>query len=130
MTNIDLITNLGQNILESVSTRFKLAAPSLSSCALSIYFSQFYLCYCLVRIRCRYPIRVDLTQTITHSHWSQQQYSTGPWIHQLTLLFHKSVTLEYLNASITLYNASDKAMQLTEYCFSNLVSCCTHFSNL
>ena len=54
MTTIDLIINLGQDILESVTALFKLAAPSLSNCALSIYFSQFYLCYCLVRIRCRY----------------------------------------------------------------------------
>ena len=48
------IINLGQDFLASVTTLFKLAAPSLSSCALSIYFNQFYLCYCLVRIRCRY----------------------------------------------------------------------------
>ena len=54
MTSIDLIINLGQDVLESVTALFKLAAPSLSSCALSKYFSQFYLCYCLVRIRCRY----------------------------------------------------------------------------
>ena len=37
---------IGQDVLESATTLFKLAAPSLSSCALSIYFSQFYLCYC------------------------------------------------------------------------------------
>ena len=54
MTTIDLIINLGQDVLEFVTTLFKLAAPSLSSCALSIYFSQFYICYCLVRIRCRF----------------------------------------------------------------------------
>ena len=52
MTTIDLIINIGQDVLESVTALVKLAAPSLSSCALSIYFSQFYLCYCLVRIRC------------------------------------------------------------------------------
>ena len=50
MTTIVLIINLGQDVLESVTTLFKLAAPSLSSCALSIYFSQFYLCYCLVHM--------------------------------------------------------------------------------
>ena len=54
MTAIELIKNLGQDVWESLPTLFKFAAPSLSSCALSIYFSQFYLCYCLVRIRCRY----------------------------------------------------------------------------
>ena len=52
MTTIDLIINLGQDVLGSVTALFKLAAPSLSSCALPIYFSQFYLCYCLVSIRC------------------------------------------------------------------------------
>ena len=36
VTTIDLIINLGQDVLESVTTLFKLAAPSLSSCALSI----------------------------------------------------------------------------------------------
>ncbi len=37
MTTIDLILNLGQDALESLTTLFKLAAPSLSSCALSIH---------------------------------------------------------------------------------------------
>ena len=32
MTTIDLIINLGQDVLESMTTLFKLAAPSLSSC--------------------------------------------------------------------------------------------------
>ena len=41
MTTIDLIINLGQDVLESVTPLLKLAAPSLSRCALSIYFSQF-----------------------------------------------------------------------------------------
>ena len=38
MTTIDLIINLGQDVLESVTTLFKLV-PSLSSCALSVYIS-------------------------------------------------------------------------------------------
>ena len=54
MTTIDLIIKPRTELLEPVTTLFKLAAPSISSCALSIYFSQFYLCYCLVRIRCRH----------------------------------------------------------------------------
>ena len=40
MTTIHLIINLGQDVLESVTTLFKLV------------FKQFYLCYCLVRSCC------------------------------------------------------------------------------
>ena len=40
MTTIDQIINLRQDVLESVTTLFKLAAPSLSSCALSIIFQS------------------------------------------------------------------------------------------
>ena len=54
MTTIDLIIKPRTELLEPVTTLFKLAAPSISSSALCIYFSQFYLCYCLVRIRCRH----------------------------------------------------------------------------
>ena len=44
MTTIDLITNLGQDVLESVTTLFKLAAPSLSSCAVcTVYIFQSVL---------------------------------------------------------------------------------------
>ena len=43
MTTIDLIINLGQHVLESVTTLFKLAAPSISSCALSIFIFQSVL---------------------------------------------------------------------------------------
>ena len=45
MTTIDLIINLEQDVLESVIALFKPAVPSLSSCALSIYFSQFLPLY-------------------------------------------------------------------------------------
>ena len=41
MTIIDLIIKPRTELLEPVTTLFKLAAPSISSCALSIYFSQF-----------------------------------------------------------------------------------------
>ena len=41
MTTIDLIIKPRTELLEPVTTLFKLAAPSISSCALSIYFSQF-----------------------------------------------------------------------------------------
>ena len=41
MTTIDLIIKPRTELLEAVTTLFKLAAPSISSCALSIYFSQF-----------------------------------------------------------------------------------------
>ena len=40
MTTIDLIIKPRTELLEPVTTLFKLAAPSISSCALSIYFSQ------------------------------------------------------------------------------------------
>ena len=40
-TSIDLIIKPRTELLEPVTTLFKLAAPSISSCALSIYFSQF-----------------------------------------------------------------------------------------
>ena len=33
-------------------------------------------------------VRADLTQIIEHTHWSQKQYSTCPWIHQLGLGQH------------------------------------------
>ena len=41
MTTIDLIIKPRTELLEPVTTLFKLAAPLISSCALSIYFSQF-----------------------------------------------------------------------------------------
>ena len=41
MTTNDLIIKPRTELLEPVTTLFKLAAPSISSCALSIYFSQF-----------------------------------------------------------------------------------------
>ena len=41
MTTIDLIIKPRTELLEPVTTLFKLAAKSISSCALSIYFSQF-----------------------------------------------------------------------------------------
>ena len=41
MTTIDLILKPRTELLEPVTKLFKLAAPSISSCALSIYFSQF-----------------------------------------------------------------------------------------
>ena len=41
MTTIDLIIKPRTELLEPVTTLFKLAAPSISSCVLSIYFSQF-----------------------------------------------------------------------------------------
>ena len=41
MTTIDLIIKPRTELLEPVTTLFKLAAPSISSCALSTYFSQF-----------------------------------------------------------------------------------------
>ena len=41
MTTIDLIINLGQDVLESVTALFKLAVPSLSNCALSIISVSF-----------------------------------------------------------------------------------------
>ena len=43
MTTIDLIINLGQDVLMSVTTLFKLAAPSLSSCVLATYIFQSVL---------------------------------------------------------------------------------------
>ena len=41
MTTIDLIIKPRTELLELVTTLFKLAAPSISSSALSVYFSQF-----------------------------------------------------------------------------------------
>ena len=41
MTTIDLIITPRTELLEPVTTLFKLAAPWISGCALSIYFSQF-----------------------------------------------------------------------------------------
>ena len=55
MTTIDLIINIGQDDLESVTNFLNSQLRHFSSCVLSIYFSQFYLCYCLVRTR-RVPV--------------------------------------------------------------------------
>ena len=64
MTTIDLIIKPRTELLEPVTTLFKLADPSISSCALSIYFSQFLP----LLLFSSYPLP---TLTMDHIHLSK-----------------------------------------------------------
>ena len=66
MTTIDLIIKPRTELLEPVTTLFKLAAPSISSCALSIYFSQFLP----LLLFSSYPLP---TLTMDHKNYSFEQ---------------------------------------------------------
>ena len=77
MTTIDLIINLGQAFW-SWWPHFLNSPLSHCKAVHCIYFSQFYLCYCLVRIRCaNVAVFASLFSRLTHKMRRRPSFRSG-----------------------------------------------------